>query len=424
MFGVDIELPKEKSIHLFFGNDDQFNKINASNVYNNSLNALLIPTANDDSERILIHLPDINEASDVESDKNRATATRIIESNENATSEQLADGYEEDGLQSSEIDNKAHNEVIDLPLNLPVTIGKVVIALKNDSENWSDDVTNFCVPFNDNGSKDNSTPETITFKSKTYSSKVIICLAFVLIVILIAVIYFTPTKLVTLKDTLNPLNPSISQSNNGVVYILTKSNQESIWVSMALRKAGLLNNNISILAVPEEVAKMKKLLNENLTPFFDISFVDSFKARVLLSVERSPTDTNGLKNFDASLRALLTRHFPYLHSIDIARVSDKTVLANAIDRLKSSGLYGQENISKNHVTLNISGEIDDFQLSMLRRQLVEFYEQYGDQYVKFVVDMNEDPLRNRTFKTGINSYVVIPGNHWLYSDITSTPYKP
>ena len=161
---------------------------------------------------------------------------------------------------------------------------------------------------------------------------------------------------------------------------------------------------------------MKKLLSEHVIPFFDVKFTSPFKVNLLLSQERGARE----RNIDQIIRDILIKDFPYLVNINIQRISDGVVLANAAERLKSMGLYSQRSVAANHVTFNISGEIDDFQLVTLRRQANEFYDQYGDQYVKFVVNLNEDPLRNRTFKTGADSYVVIPGNHWLYSDITTT----
>ncbi|WP_230350792.1 PrgH/EprH family type III secretion apparatus protein [Lelliottia sp. WAP21] len=404
MFGVDVELPDE-NVHLFFCDSEEIEKNHAESIYQHAINTLLVPCAKGHNTRILLRLPP-RQADDSDSitqvtaqvipDDNRQTR---YDTDEHITVEQPA-------------------EIIPVPLNEPVRIGHVVIALKPVCESWSNEVTQFYFPRSAHET-DSITQASTLDKAETKQFPFFkLALCGILCITSAAALFmlFLPSEVATIKDTLSPIHPFISQNKNGEIFILTKTQPEALWSHNALRKSDLAANNITILAESAELMLMKKLLSEQVIPYFDIKFTKDFTVSLLLSQERSIR----IPNIEKKIEQLLTGHFPYLKTIQIQRVSDGVVLANAGERLKSLGLYSQKAVTANHVTFSISGEVDDFQLGNLRRQVNEFYDQYGDEYVKFVVNLNEDPLRNRTFKTGADSYVVIPGNHWLYSDITTT----
>jgi len=407
MFGVDIALPDE-NVHLFFCDSDAIAQSHTGSVYQYAINTLLIPCAKGDNEKFLLRFTTLA----VEDQEERAvnvTAQRIpLDKREAVAEENPQDEKQEDD---------PHADVFTLPMNKPSAIGHAVIALKHAGETWSQDVSDYGYP-NNTSENNGSSPDAAAPTPERKRISLFKCFIVGLLCLAAGIMLFSlfmPNNVGTLKDELSPVHPDISQTQNGEIYVLTKTQPEVVWSEHALRKSNLAAKNIRILAENVERARMKALLSEHIIPFFDVKYTSAFTVTLLLSQERSAGDPG----IEKSVRDLLLKNFSYLTTIHIQRISDGVVLANAAARLKSLGLYSQKDIAENHVTFSISGEVDDFQLGTLRRQVNEFYDQYGDEYVKFVVNLNEDPLRNRTFKTGPDSYVVIPGNHWLYSDINN-----
>ena len=407
MFGVDVGLPDD-NVHLFFCDSEAIEKNHTESVYQHAINSLLIPCAKDNNTRIFLRIS-TREMADTGECVTEATAQLIPLEDRQVDAEEEAE------------DQKNADQSIDIisvPLNVPIQIGHAVIALKSVSEVWSDEVIAYSFPHPDMEATSTTDAALAVPPEKRHLPYFKLTLGGILCLASVALLFvlFLPSKVGTVKDTLSTLNPGITQNKNGDIYILTKTEPEAQWSENALRKSNLAANNITVLAKSVELSRMKKLLSEQVIPFFDIKFTADFAIKILLSRERSA----GSQYLDKTVQKLLFNHFPYLATVDIERVSDGVVLANARERLKSLGLYSQNDITANHVTFSINGEVDDFQLGNLRRQINEFYEQYGDEYVKFIVNLNEDPLRNRTFKTGADSYVVVPGNHWLYSNISTT----
>lgn len=415
MFGVDVALPGD-SVHLFFCDDETMEKNNSDAVYKYSVNSLLIPCAHGSNEKILLRLRQQDPITEEEASTFSVTAQRLTQ---HSTEEAVSGDVDETPADPAQNTQHNGNDIIHIPLNQPVTIGQAVIALKRATEEWSESVVQYNYSQVTPDERNSPGPNAPLAAAQTPPSSIV---KWAILGILglgcVGLLFslFMPSKIVTLQEALSPVNPEVSQNKNGKIYVLAKNQQEATWAAMALRKSNLSASNIVILAKPIELARMKQLLSENVIPFFDVRFTSAFTLDLMLSQER----TAGNIHINQKLQKLLTENFPYLAAVNIQKIADQVVLTNASERLKSLGLYSQKDIAPNHVTFNVSGEVDDFQLNTLRRQVSEFYDQYGDQYVKFVVNLNEDPLRNRTFKTGADSYVVVPGNHWLYSDITAT----
>ena len=425
MFGVDVRLPSE-NVHLFFCDNETIEKSHTGSVYQHSLNTLVIPCAYGANEKILLRLTKPEEFELSEDQTITVTVQRIpLGLHQTGDTEEgvISDGSIQNDISDSKSegiilsDGEKNFEPLTISLNQPVTIGHAIIALKHISEEWSYDVTQYHYPLLQQkitevqSSSRHSVKKDLVFffKCAVFGSLCVACVA-------VLFLFSTTNNVGTLKDVLSPVNPYISQNKNGETYILTRTLSDAVWSEIALRKSNHSSSHINIISEPAEVANIEKLLSEHVIPFFDVKFTSAFTINLTLSQERS----SKIKKTDQLIHDVLLKNFPYLKSINIQRVSDKIVLANATERLQSLGVYHQKDITADHVTFNISGDVDDFRLSTLRQQVNEFYAQYGDQYVKFIINLNEDPLRNRTFKTGKDSYVVIPGNHWLYSDITAT----
>ncbi len=404
MFGVDVSLPDD-NVHLFFCDSETIDKNQSGSVYQYAINTLLIPCAKGANEKILLRL---NKLQNDEQSEQKADITAQLLPTESLDAETEKE---------REAENSKSADVITVPLNQPVSIGYAVIALKNSQEEWSKDVTqyNFPLPTNNVAVQAQNANDFSTQKKRPSVFQLamggLFCLACAAVIFML----FLPNKVGTVKDILTPVNPDISQAKNGHIYILASTEYEAAWSENALRKSNLFEDNIKILAQNVELTRMKTLLSQQVVPFFDVKFTSASTLILLLSKERS----EGNVSINQTIQKLLTQEFPYITTINIKRISDNIVIANAAERLKSMGFFFRKEMTPNHTTFSISGEMDDFQLETLRRQINEFYDQYGDQYVKFVINLNEDPLRNRTFKTGIDSYVVVPGNHWLYSDVST-----
>lgn len=196
------------------------------------------------------------------------------------------------------------------------------------------------------------------------------------------------------------------------VYILAQD-------SKSLRLAqDILNNNPSespALIKFKNVAKEKNEIAFWLTKNWpDVKWnafnLDNMSQPILfLSQQRA-------KPFTATSKQRFLSEFntkvPYAKNLSFSFMDDALLVSQAKHGLEQLNIHYQLELNPSYGAFIIQGELDDSDLLRLKQFISDFYQKWGDNYIKFVITLNRDFLKNYSFKNGEQNYIKMSNNHW------------
>ena len=193
-------------------------------------------------------------------------------------------------------------------------------------------------------------------------------------------------------------------------YVLAENKMDAAWAQQQLARSGF-DRPTRVLSIPAEQTRLYRWLNEHQVQYFLVRLKNLSAPVLVLSQERNAHDA-------ASIRALqqgLLAATPYAAHIELAWQSDLLVAAEAKARLDKLALsYTREGDAAHSLVYVLKGEVDDGTLSQLRQQISEFEHDYGERYVRFVLEQREDWLKGKSYKYGANGYVQLSPRHWYF----------
>ena len=199
---------------------------------------------------------------------------------------------------------------------------------------------------------------------------------------------------------------AIRQGKDKVFYVLAHSETDAIWARQALSRQSI-GQPVRVLTAASEQARIEHLLDERKVNFFAVRMDDPLSPAVVLSAER-----NGEM---PDLQAALLAAMPYARTLDLNRVADATVVADAQARLDKLALhYEKRETGPDGVVFVLSGDLADSALNQLQGPIAEFEHAYGTRYVRFVLELREDWLKGKSFKYGADGYVQLSSTHWYF----------
>ncbi|WP_193404459.1 PrgH/EprH family type III secretion apparatus protein [Mixta mediterraneensis] len=415
MYGVDLTLPEAELLYICFADTDKFptqsQKNNFTDAYLHADNSIFIPAPRNMEERFILRFSN-------SSTRTGGDALEFIE--ENPLSENNSSILAQ-RLATITTENSGACESEDIPVafNEPVTIGCMTLAIKNVSTTWSDRVLNYAS--NNIAAEQQNMEENEAKRSSLLSGCkrwMLVAIAAIVVLAIIGASIGYPVshrdRTTSLYEVLKEVAPTIVKMSNNRYYIIVDNAQKKSWVYNALRKQHLLDEKVEIVYTDKIVENIKSALRQKSVPFFNVQLTDDANITITISRERWP-DNQSSNNI---LNTILHQEAGWANSINIRRKSDKELQTKAEEIITSSGLISQRDNGGQYINYIIRGDIDDSHMLAFRRQINEFYQQDGDEYIKFIMVLNEDPLRDQSLKTGQNGYILTPGNHWLYSDIT------
>lgn len=200
------------------------------------------------------------------------------------------------------------------------------------------------------------------------------------------------------------------------VYVFAESARE-----MRLVYEMLKNNAIA----PPDLIKIKNLDTEKsdiarwLTKNWpqikwnSLDFDDIAQPVIHLSQQRAkPFTVESKQQFLSDIRSA----FPYMKNMVFLYLDDHVLTRQAKYGLKQLNIPYQQEINPFYHAFVVQGELDDSDILRLKQFVADFYQKWGDDYVKFVITLHRDFLKHYSFKNGEQNYVKLSSNHWYIAN--------
>lgn len=202
---------------------------------------------------------------------------------------------------------------------------------------------------------------------------------------------------------------SLHTGKGGVKYLFASNLTQSQWVQQALARENFASH-WRVVTPKSEVARLSVVLEQNNIAFYSIRINDPAHPVLLLSSTRSRTDAASLDH----IKKLFLEAAPYASDLNITLYSDEQVLDKAEQGLKALGIEYQVLQSESAVTLSTWIPSADVDLNVFSRFVSDFYQNWGQHYVKFSVDIHEDSMKGKSFKYGQEGVVTMNKSHWSF----------
>lgn len=202
---------------------------------------------------------------------------------------------------------------------------------------------------------------------------------------------------------------SLHPGRGGVKYLFASNLNQSQWVQQALVRENF-TSHWRVVTPKAEVTRLSAILEQNNIAFYAIRLSDPAHPVLLLSSTRSRTDAASL----AHVNQVFLDAAPYANDLNIVLYEDAQVLDKAQQGLKALGIEYQILQSESAVTLSTWIPSADVDLNVFSRFVSDFYQNWGQNYVKFSVDIREDTMKGRSFKYGQEGVVTMNKSHWSF----------
>lgn len=202
---------------------------------------------------------------------------------------------------------------------------------------------------------------------------------------------------------------SLHPGRDGVKYLFASNLNQSQWVQQAIARENF-SSHWRVITPRSEVARLSTVLEQNNIAFFSIRLNDPEHPVLLLSSTRNRTDTVSLEH----IKPIFLNAAPYAVDLAIVLYTDQQVLDKAQQGLKALGIEYQILQSDSAVTLSSWIPSADVDLNVFSRFVSKFYQTWGQNYVKFSVDIHEDAMKGKSYKYGEEGIVTMNKSHWSF----------
>lgn len=196
------------------------------------------------------------------------------------------------------------------------------------------------------------------------------------------------------------------------VYVLGNDEKTVNLILSALKKSSTrLINSVMVVNVTQEKKDISSWINKNWYKVkLNVLNLDDIESPIIyLSKQRSSSLTYEEKN---NLIAALKIEKPYIKNIRFEFQDDNVLVERAAYGLKQLNLNYHREINKLYSSFIIQGEIDDADLYNLKTFITEYQKQWGNNYIKFIIQLNDDFFKKFSFKKGEQNYIRLSNNHW------------
>ncbi|MCD6027715.1 MAG: hypothetical protein K0R08_2234 [Solimicrobium sp.] len=203
---------------------------------------------------------------------------------------------------------------------------------------------------------------------------------------------------------------SIQQGRDNIYYLFAQNSQQAEW---ARRSVARLSSNESwkVLTTQDELTRLTRVMDRNNISFFTIRFNELDAPTLVMSSTRSATDPAALER----VKKVLLDAIPYAKKVNIELKSDQEILHLAEEGLAALGFNFQMTQSDSGVTLSSSIAAEDSRMAEFNLFVAQFKRLWGHQYVHFSVELQDDVLKENSYKYGENGYVKLGKSHWLFN---------
>jgi type III secretion system PrgH/EprH family protein len=203
----------------------------------------------------------------------------------------------------------------------------------------------------------------------------------------------------------------LATGRDGAVYVFAESERDVSWARQALTRKGL-GGAARVSTLRSEEARLNKLLPENYpaVAYHRLILADPARPVLMLSRERAALDEQAQR----TLTDRMNQWMPYMQSVAIVYWSDALLDREAGAGLDRLGIPYLRSGNADSVTYEIQGSLNDVDRSRLQDFTDGFYRDFGSRYVSFSIELKDDWLKGKSFKSGSHGYVKMAPQHWFF----------
>jgi len=207
-------------------------------------------------------------------------------------------------------------------------------------------------------------------------------------------------------------NYDVLPGRDKVRYVIVSDKNAMSWARQALIKIPP-SSTVIVTNSREEEQKVAQWLKKSwpAVKFHRVNFSNPRQPELIMSQERSQLTIQQ----EAVLRKQLMQHIPWAKTITFSAVKDTLVTAAAEHALAKIAQDFSKDTTRDGTTYIIHGELDDVQLDALKRVVTEFYQSWGDNYVTFSIELQNNWLKDKSFKYGDHGYIKVKPYNWFFS---------
>lgn len=304
----------------------------------------------------------------------------------------------------------------ELLYNIPIDIGDLVFALRDEEMVWSAGILGYSKSKSD--SAETLFPVRNKFKRKYFIPLFLI----LLLVLLTPATYYVasewrnPQKQIKSLESLlvnNKHNLLIKNGSDNVIYVISQSSADSLWAQQVIARDHY-NKPYKVVYSASEDQRVTQWLAENYPSlaYFQLQLVNPLHPQLWISQQRSGMDIKSMKILSNKLQHIM----PYADKVEVLLMDDNIAMKQAEDILLRLGLPYYSKRDHNVVAYFIHGNLADDQLLRTWQLVNNYYQQWGKRYVQFSVELKNDAFTNYSSTSGDEDYIKISQNHWYFSE--------
>ncbi|WP_407973165.1 PrgH/EprH family type III secretion apparatus protein (plasmid) [Burkholderia pyrrocinia] len=301
--------------------------------------------------------------------------------------------------------------------NAPLQHGVVAFAVKHVNEAWSDAVLNFATQPESDIAEPSSVNATRPFGADSQARRIwVLALLGALFVIGLTALgywqvqrYMASQHVADVASLLSsaPTHNTILPGHDGVVHVVSETEQGAEWDRQALLKASPVER-VVVMSLDQERQRLAQQLSSH-----GVRFVT-----VRLDAPTSPTlvvlDDQVPASQSRWLGQQVQRWVPYTITPRILRVSTTDIVQSARAMLDAVNAHYRIEPRPHGVTFDLLGSPTDTQLAALQDRVLQFSRLWGTHYVNFNIVMRSNRLNGKSYWDGEDRYILNRPDSWYF----------
>ncbi|HDL6960610.1 TPA: PrgH/EprH family type III secretion apparatus protein [Yersinia enterocolitica] len=298
-----------------------------------------------------------------------------------------------------------------ISLNCRVQVGDIIFALCQQGDIWESDVLRYPIenPISDT---------TNTCVEKKHTVFISIMVVAVLLMVSFAFYLFYDN----IDNHIRRLNKVLVNNNNElrmiqgsdkVMYVFAEDQRKAIWVNQAIER-GDHTSAVKVIYPEKETERIYVWLNDHMPKlkYFRLQLDNALIPRLLVSQQRSQLTVGQI----AEIRTQLMRLMPYVKNLEVVEINDNDLIGQAEEALEAIGLNFKRNKANDYISYSVGGELNDSELIRLQSFVDNFYHQWGKEFIRFNIALEDDYLKDKSFSYGDYNYVKSGPGQWLFKN--------
>lgn len=203
----------------------------------------------------------------------------------------------------------------------------------------------------------------------------------------------------------------IVHARDNLIYVFANDEKAADWATQTMLR-NLLRQQVNVINMRTEEERISRWV-ETYWPamqFHQVRLNDPQNPIIRISTERNRFIDKLQDDFVFSIK----EKFPYIDSIKLDNLEDKTIRSIAEQGLKKMALSFREIDNGDTITFVIHGVIEDGMLESIKNFVNQYYQQWGGRYIRFSVELETDWFKDKSFKFGEQSYIKLGAGHWYF----------